>query len=158
MNRMRCYALGGVRRIAIILGVLIFLGAVGGAFWYLQRSQGANDLVSGTIETDEAHVASRYGGRVLRVLAREGDSLTAGQVIAELDAGELKARSEQAQELIAELDAGPRKEEMAAAKHEWEAVVAELEFARKDQKRAKELFQEKAIPEADRDRAITRLH
>ena len=35
--------------------------------------------VSGTIETDEARVASRYGGRVEKTLAQEGDSLNAGQ-------------------------------------------------------------------------------
>ena len=33
--------------------------------------------VSGTIETDEARVASRYGGRVEKILAQEGDALTA---------------------------------------------------------------------------------
>ena len=34
--------------------------------------------VSGTIETDEARVASRYGGRVEKILAQEGDALAAG--------------------------------------------------------------------------------
>ena len=31
--------------------------------------------ISGTIETDEAHVASRYGGRVEKLFAKEGDLL-----------------------------------------------------------------------------------
>jgi len=41
--------------------------------------------VSGTIETDEARVATRYGGRVEKVFAQEGDPLAAGRVIVELD-------------------------------------------------------------------------
>src|SRR5439155_7851447 len=45
--------------------------------------------VSGTIETDEVRVASRYGGRVEKILAQEGDSLKPGQVIVELEATEL---------------------------------------------------------------------
>ena len=52
--------------------------------------------VSGTIETDEVRVASRYGGRVEKTLAMEGDSLKAGQLIAELDAAELAAKRDQA--------------------------------------------------------------
>src|SRR2546426_11696012 len=56
------------------------------------RSDSNPAVVSGTIDTDEVHVASRYGGRVGKILAQEGDTLKAGQVIAELDAAELKAR------------------------------------------------------------------
>src|ERR1043166_9364352 len=73
-------------------------------------------LPSGTIETAESHVGSRYGGRVERILAQEGDSLTAGQPIVQLDAAELRARREQMAAMLAELEAGPRKEEIAAAK------------------------------------------
>ncbi|HEY6167989.1 MAG TPA: hemolysin D, partial [Verrucomicrobiae bacterium] len=51
-------------------------------------------LPSGTIETDEAHVASRYGGRVEKIFAQEGDSLSSGQPIVQLDAAELRARRE----------------------------------------------------------------
>jgi len=47
--------------------------------------------VSGTIETDEVRVASRYGGRVVKLFAAEGDSLQASQPLVELDAAELKA-------------------------------------------------------------------
>ena len=71
--------------------------------------------VSGTIDTDQVHVASRYGGRVEKILAQEGDPLKPGQVIAELDAAELKARRDQVAAQLAELEAGPRKEEIEAA-------------------------------------------
>ena len=64
--------------------------------------------VSGTIETDEVRVASRYGGRVLKIFVTEGDALTNGQPIAELDAAELSARRDQAAAQLAELEAGPR--------------------------------------------------
>ncbi|MCX8109615.1 MAG: efflux RND transporter periplasmic adaptor subunit [Verrucomicrobiae bacterium] len=112
--------------------------------------------VSGTIETDEARLASRYGGRVEKIFVVEGAPLTNGQVIVELEAGELKARREQAAAFLAELEAGPRQHEIDAAKAEWEAITAELELARIERHRAEELIAGRAISEADVDRAIAR--
>ncbi len=114
--------------------------------------------MSGTIETDETRVASRYGGRVEKLFAQEGDGLTTGQTIVELDAAELRARRDQAAAQLAELEAGPRKEEIATAKAEWEAQAADLEFARTDAKRAEELFAQKTISVTERDQAATRAN
>ena len=112
--------------------------------------------VSGTIETDEVRVASRYGGRVEKILVQEGDSLKPGQLIMELGAPELISRSNQIAAQLAELEAGPRKEELEAAKHDWEALEAELEQARADAKRAEELFAQKTISQTEREQAGTR--
>jgi HlyD family secretion protein len=112
-------------------------------------------LPSGTIETDEARVASRYGGRVEQVFAQEGDALTTGQPIVRLDAAELRARRQLVAAQLAELDAGPRKEEIAAGKADWEAQLAQLELARTEHKRAEELFAQKTISETERDRAAS---
>jgi HlyD family secretion protein len=112
--------------------------------------------VSGTIETDEVRVASRYGGRVEKILAAEGDSLKAGQALVELDAAELAAKREQAVAQLAELEAGPRKEEIDTAQHEWEARVAELDQARVDAKRTEDLFRERTISATEHDQAATR--
>ena len=61
------------------------------------------EAVSGTIEVDETRVASRYGGRVEEILAREGDLLKPGQVLFRLQAPELRARHAQASALLEEL-------------------------------------------------------
>jgi len=114
-----------------------------------------SDSVSGTIETDQARVASRYGGRVEKTLAQEGDALVAGQLIVELDAAELRAQRDRVAARLAEAEAGPRKEEIAAAKAEWEALTAQLGLARIERKRADELFIAKTISETERDRAAT---
>jgi hypothetical protein len=71
------------RLVGIILaGLSIFLAACGNR----------GHAVSGTIEVDEAHVGPRAGGRVEKILAWEGDHLHEGQLIAQLDASELRAR------------------------------------------------------------------
>ena len=112
--------------------------------------------VSGTIDTDEVHVASRYGGRVGAILAQEGDTLKAGQALVELEASELNARRDQAAALLAELEAGPRPEEIAAAKHDWESQIAELELARVNAKRADELSTSRTISATQHDGAVRR--
>lgn len=114
-----------------------------------------NQPSSGTIETDEAHVASRYGGRVMSVHAVEGEALQPGQVIVELDATELRPRRDQAAATLAEMIAGPRKEEIQAAKNDWLAQQSELELARADAKRALDLFEKKTISDTERDRAVS---
>jgi len=112
--------------------------------------------VSGTIETDEARPASRYGGRVEKILAVEGDTLKPGQALVELDAAELRAKRDQAAAQLAELEAGPRQQEIDAAKHDWEALIAEADQARVDAKRADELFAQKTISDTEHDQAGTR--
>jgi HlyD family secretion protein len=111
--------------------------------------------VSGTIETDEVRIASRYGGRVEKIHAREGDSLKVGQIIIELNAAELKARRDSAEATLNELVAGPRREEIATAKADWESQTAQLKFADVERKRAEELFAQKTISTAERDRAVS---
>ena len=90
------------------------------------------------------------------ILAQEGDTLKAGQALVELEASELNARRDQAAALLAELEAGPRPEEIAAAKHDWESQIAELELARVNAKRADELFTSGTISATEHDSAVRR--
>lgn len=115
-----------------------------------------NSSASGTIETDEVRVASRYGGRVGKIFAWEGDALTNNQVIIQLEAAELKTRHDQAAANLAELVAGPRKEEIATAKAQWESETSNLEYAQKEAKRAEELFATKTLAAAERDLAVSK--
>ena len=140
-------------RIALIVAVMIAGVALG--VWFLNRDEPATRTVSGTIETDQSHIASRYGGRVERILAREGDSLEPGQAVVELDAGELKAKRDQAVAFLQELEKGPRKEEIEAGRADWESLQAQLEFAQAEESRIRELFQKKTVSETELDRATS---
>ena len=146
-----------MKKLAAILVFLLVLSFAGVSIWQLKQKHPAPRGISGTIEVDEVHVASRYGGRVKKIWAQEGDALKIGQVVVELEAAELRARRDQAAALLAEWEAGPRPEEIAAAKSDWEALLAEMEFIRADDKRAQGLFAQKAISETEQDRASTKL-
>ena len=115
-------------------------------------------FVSGTIESDEVRVASRYGGRVEKLHTQEGDSLKTGDAIAELDAAELRARRDTALAWVTELEAPPRKEEVAAATAELQALQAEFALARIEKQRAEELFAGNVGTKAEADRAVARFN
>ena len=95
-------------RLGFILGK--FIGLLLLASGCSLNTSSSPQSVSGTIETDEVHIASRYGGRVEKILAEEGAALKAGQVLVELEAAELRARREQAAAQLAEWEAGSRTE------------------------------------------------
>jgi len=126
------------------------------SFFAISCKRSSDQQFTGTIETDEIRVGSRYGGRVEMISAWEGDTLTNGQMVVALDAAELQAQRDRAAAMLAEMKAGPRREEIVAAKQDWEAVVAELEFARAEAKRSNELGDQKAISQTDRERAVSR--
>jgi len=136
--------------------VLLILAAIVAGSWLLSQRGATTRSVSGTIEVDEVRVASRYGGRVQKILAHEGDALKPGDVIVELDAAELQARREQAASLLKEMENGPRPPEIVAASNDWQSLVAQLTFARAEATRARELFEAKTISTTERDSATSR--
>lgn len=102
-----------------------------------------NNAVSGTIEVDEVHVGPRSGGRVEKIFAQEGDKLSPGQTIVELDAAELKARRELAAAQI------------NSAIHDAEAQGAQLEFMRDDAQRQQDLRKRNVVSPSDAERAAS---
>ena len=140
------------------LRLLLVSALVGGAVWLLSRRPTGAPSVSGTIEGDEAHVASRYGGRIEKLFAQEGDPLRPGQPVVELDAAELHARRDYLAALLLELEHGPLTNEIAAAEFEWKALMAQLVSANADANRARELLtkQIKIISESEMQGMISR--
>src|SRR2546421_9994688 len=102
---------------------------------------GRGKAVSGTIEVDEAHVGPRAGGRVEKILAWEGAHLHEGQLIAQLDASELRARRDLA---AAQID---------TAIHDADAQEAQLQFLRDDARRQQDLLKRKVVSPSDAQRA-----
>ncbi len=142
----------------IVVAGVIVLAVVAGAAWLLSRRHAGTHSVSGTIETDEVHVASRYGGRVEKIYAEEGDALKPGQPILDLDAAELRARHDYTAALLEELEHGPRPAEIEAARHDWQSLAAQLDFARSEAKRVRALFEQKVVSQTELDDANSRAN
>jgi RND family efflux transporter MFP subunit len=102
-----------------------------------------NNAVSGTIEVDEVHVASRSPGRVEKIFAWEGDTLKTGDVIVQLEASEMQARRELAAAQI------------NTAQHDVEAQSAQLEFLKAEAQRQQDLLKRNAVAASDTERAVS---
>lgn len=102
-----------------------------------------SDTVSGTIEVDEVHVASRSAGRVEKIFAWEGETLKAGAPIVQLEASELKARRDLAAAQI------------NTAQHDVEAQSAQLEFLRAEARRQQDLLKRNTVSPSEAERAMS---
>ncbi len=121
-----------------ILGV-----AFAGALVLLAGCNRQSNAVSGTIEVDEVHVASRSAGRVEKIYAWEGDVLKANTSIVQLEASELKARRDLAAAQI------------NTAEHDVEAQSAQLEFLKADAQRQQDLLKRNTVSPSEAERAMS---
>jgi multidrug resistance efflux pump len=142
-------------RIVPIIIILTIIGAVAGGYWYFSQNPGEwtrlqIDLgliteteaagihsASGFIEAEEINTASEIGGRITSIMVEEGDFVTTGDVLVELDTALLETKIEQAEAKIntanAQLDkinAGVRAEEIAKAEAAVIAAEAKADAAR----------------------------
>ena len=104
---------------------------------------------SGTVEAHDIRVGSKIGGRIEKVLVREGDSVKAGQILISFDDKELAASLEEARSSAVKARRGYRHEEIAEARAAAEQAKAEY-----DQRLNGYRKEDIAAAQADLERAI----
>ena len=122
------------RTILIWIIVVAAVGwGAGQAFLTFYRDS-AEFVVSGIVEADDIHVGSKVGGRVLRVVAREGQMVKANDPLVVLEPNEINASFAEAQAMLrqaearlSELMAGYRTEEIDQAEASAKQFEAELD-------------------------------
>lgn len=137
------------RKQLTILIVLIVLVA-GGIFasrWIQHRSD-ATLQGSGTVEARYIRVGSKVGGRVNKVLVREGDSVQPDQVLVTFDDQELQAALGQSRAAWQKAHSGSRPEDIAQARAATAEARAEYEQRKNGYRR-----EDVAGAQADLDRA-----
>ena len=85
---------------------------------------------SGTVEARNIRVGSKVGGRIDKVLVREGDTVEAGQVLISFDDQELQASLAQSRANAVKAERGFRPEEIAEARAAAAQAKAEYEQRR----------------------------
>lgn len=85
-----------VIRIFLIAGLIIAALVIWKIFFATPNLPDSIIALSGRIEGDDSAVAPKTSGKILEVTVREGDTVTAGQVIARLDDAQVRAREDQA--------------------------------------------------------------
>jgi len=83
---------------------------------------------SGTVEARNIRVGSKVGGRIDKVLVREGDAVQPGQVLITFDDKELQAALEQSRAGALKAERGYRPEEIAEARAAAQQAKADYEM------------------------------
>ena len=153
------------------LMVIGLAAALAAASVSCRRGQADTSLrASGYVEATEVRVAPEVSGRLLTIEVEEGDRVSAGSVIATLDATDaeiairrVQADRNQATAQLRLLRAGPRAEEIRQAHAQAEsaradvaAAEAELRAAGEDVARFEALLASRAGSRKQRDDAVTR--
>jgi HlyD family secretion protein len=93
------------KRIFLIVGVIVAALVIWKIFFAAPSLPASIIGLSGRIEGDDSAVAPKTSGKVLEVTVREGDTVTAGQVIARLDDAQVRAREDSARAALADAQA-----------------------------------------------------
>jgi HlyD family secretion protein len=121
---------------------------------------------NGRIEATEIDIAAKAAGRIQDILVREGDFVTAGQLLARMDTTQLEAQLRQAEAqfrraVISVDTAKSLVTQREAEKKSAVAVIAqrnaELDAAQRKLQRSEQLIRTNAVPQStlDDDRAAT---
>jgi HlyD family secretion protein len=114
-----------------ILIILLIVGILGGTTLYATRFRHDNTLQgSGTVEARDIRVGSKVGGRIDKVLVREGDRVQPGQTLITFDDKELLASLDQTRAAAAKAQRGYRKEEIDEARAAAAQAKADYELKR----------------------------
>ena len=120
-------------KIVLPLIIVLTLAAIGSWYWYV----GEREYVStddAYIDGDRATVSAKMLGRIVELTVDEGDTVTAGQLLARLDDRDLKAQEAQAQASL------------KLAEENVKLAVVNSQKATDDFHRAEVQFREKIIP------------
>jgi HlyD family secretion protein len=152
------------RKILLVLLVAAVLGAVGAAGWHFTRegSPGGNALtLYGNVDIRQVQLAFNGSERIATMVAREGDPVKKGQLLATLDTVRLEnnVKLQQAQlaaqqQQVARLEAGSRPEEILKAQADVDAAFIAADNARQTYLRQKDLVARHFVAQQQADDAL----
>ena len=155
------------RRMLLVALAVVVLVALGTYYW---RQRGANDpngafSLSGNVDVHQVELAFRVSGRIAAVKVQEGDKVSTGQVLAELDpvpfrtdVNSAKADVAQAHAQLDKTRRGFRVEEVAQARATVAQRAADLENARVTLQRQQQLVAAGLVTHQQIDDAQARVH
>ncbi|MGP5201481.1 HlyD family secretion protein [Psychrobacter aquimaris] len=150
-----------IKKALLALFVLIVLGVIAyGLYKSNQHSKPEVVTLQGQMQMQQTSIAAKVPGRIAKILVTEGDAVTVGQQLIEMDSPEINAKINQAragkQMAQSELDKaenGARPQEIAQAKAAWQANKAASDLAENTYQRVNRLYEEGLMARQKRDEA-----
>jgi len=135
---------------AVLLGGLVLAARTG------------PDIVQAMADGDNITVSGKVTARVARLRVHEGDHVSAGQILFELESPEVAAKQRQASAVLDAARAqqskaaeGTRREDIQAAEANWQRAEAAAELAQSTFRRTDTLFREGVVTQQRYDEART---
>lgn len=140
-------------RFVLLPLVLLAIAAAAVSFWRREHAAPADSLtLYGNIDIRDIQLAFNASGRITRLAVQEGDTVAAGQLLAQIDpvryqdaVAQSQARLASQEQVLARLEAGSRPEEIAQARAQAAAAQAALDNAESIYRRQVALAQEKFV-------------
>ncbi|MDN3454127.1 MULTISPECIES: efflux RND transporter periplasmic adaptor subunit [unclassified Psychrobacter] len=150
-----------IKKAVLALFILTVLGMIAyGLYKSNQHSEPEVITLQGQMQMQQTSIAAKVPGRIAKILVTEGDTVTAGQQLIEMDSPEINAKINQAragkqmaQSQLDKAENGARPQEIAQAKAAWQANKAASDLAENTYQRVNRLYEEGLMARQKRDEA-----
>ncbi|PWK14040.1 HlyD family secretion protein [Psychrobacter immobilis] len=150
-----------IKKALLALLILIVLGVIAyGLYKSNQHSEPEIVTLQGQMQMQQTSIAAKVPGRIAKILVTEGDAVTVGQQLIEMDSPEINAKINQAlagkqmaQSQLDKAENGARPQEIAQAKAAWQANKAASDLAENTYQRVNRLYEEGLMARQKRDEA-----
>ena len=147
-----------------LLLALIFIIVLGVIAYGLFKSEKSSEpevvTLQGQMQMQQTSIAAKVPGRIANIMVTEGDTVTVGQQLIEMDSPEINAKIAQAragkqmaQSQLDKAENGARPQEIAQAKAAWQANKAASDLAESTYERVNRLYEEGLMARQKRDEA-----
>jgi HlyD family secretion protein len=117
----------------LVLACIAVLGGAGAWYWWQQQLNALPPYIAqanGRLEAEQVEIATKYPGRIAVVLAKEGDMVQAGAVLARMDTAELEAQLQSAKAQVRKAEAEKVAAEALIVQRISDRTFQEQEFRR----------------------------
>ncbi len=147
-----------------ILIALVIIGVLGLVAYGLYKSNQSSTpeqiTLQGQMQMQQTFIAAKVPGRIAQIFVTEGDTVTVGQQLIEMDSPEINAKINQAQagrdaaqSQLDKAENGARPQEIAQAKAAWQANKAASDLAANTYERVNRLYEEGLMARQKREEA-----
>lgn len=148
-------------RVAGVWLLAVLAMGLGGCRWpWSSAADSAAITLSGTIDAHDVDLGFQAGGRIARLGTDEGQKVSVGQILAELDATDYelavaraRAQADSARKVLAVLQAGSRAQDIRASEALLNQALADQRLALAQLKRTEDLVAKKFVSEQQLDTA-----
>ncbi|MBC8946480.1 secretion protein HlyD [Xenorhabdus indica] len=144
----------------VLLAIIMIIGVI--SLYYYQEKNDKELTLYGNVDVRTVNLGFRVSGKLENLLVDEGDTITAGQLLGQLDnspfnnaLNQAKANRDAIRANLTKTEAGYRSEEIAQVRAEVAQKESAFRFADSFLKRQQELWQRKMISANDLENART---